>query len=244
MTRHSRCTFHAVRLALIMATIIVLVVMPVRVMMQPWIILFEYNRPGFPPDLFGMNRAERERLALVGVESIVGPRGMEALRQARLDDGRLAFTQREISHMQDVRNVTGNLYAAQVIALVWLAGAALVAYRKKSARPALASAVQTGALTTLAGVMGVGVFVAVAWNDFFTTFHRIFFEGDSWLFAYDDTLIRLYPVQFWIDVTVMICAALVVESLALAALLQLWRRRLDNQPQPLPHQERLADRCG
>lgn len=223
-----RITHHASRLLLILATIIALVIMPVRLMMQPWIIFFEYNRPGFPPDLFGMSRAERERLALAGIESIVGPRGMEVLQQARLDDGRLAFTQREISHMQDVRNVTGSLYTAQVIALMLLAGAALVAYRDKKVRPALASAVQTGALITLAGVMGVGVCVAVAWNDFFTTFHRIFFEGNSWLFLYSDTLIRLYPVQFWIDVTVMMCAAIVVESLALAALMQMWRRRLDN----------------
>jgi hypothetical protein len=36
----------------------------------------------------------------------------------------------------------------------------------------------------------------------------------------------LYPLQFWIDVTVMICVAIVVESGALAALAWWWHRRL------------------
>ena len=34
------------------------------------------------------------------------------------------------------------------------------------------------------------------WN-FFTVFHEIFFKGDSWLFLYSDTLIRLFPLPFW-----------------------------------------------
>ncbi len=34
---------------------------------------------------------------------------------------------------------------------------------------------------------------------FFTLFHQVFFEGDSWLFLYSDTLIRLFPIRFWQD---------------------------------------------
>jgi len=34
---------------------------------------------------------------------------------------------------------------------------------------------------------------------FFTQFHLIFFEGDTWLFLATDTLIRLFPPQFWFD---------------------------------------------
>ena len=28
---------------------------------------------------------------------------------------------------------------------------------------------------------------------------QIFFKGDSWLFYYSDTLIRLFPIRFWQD---------------------------------------------
>ncbi len=212
---------------IILATILVLVVMPVRVMMQPWIIQFEYNRPGFPPDLFGMDRVERERLALAGVESISGPRGMDALRQARFDDGTPAFTGREISHMDDVRRVTGGLYTAQGVALILLVVAAVWFYRDPRTRPVVAAALRTGAQVTGLAVVGVGIFMMVAWNVFFTAFHRIFFAGDSWLFSYSDTLIRLYPVQFWIDVAVMMCVAIIGESLVVGAVAWGWQARLN-----------------
>ena len=34
---------------------------------------------------------------------------------------------------------------------------------------------------------------------FFAGFHSLFFEGDSWLFLFSDTLIRLFPIRFWQD---------------------------------------------
>ena len=43
------------------------------------------------------------------------------------------------------------------------------------------------------------VFSLLAFRAFFTAFHRVFFEGDTWLFHYSDTLIRLFPERFWQD---------------------------------------------
>jgi integral membrane protein (TIGR01906 family) len=64
---------------------------------------------------------------------------------------------------------------------------------------------QGGWLTVgLAAAVGLTVLLGMTaspdifWQ-FFTAFHGMFFEGDSWLFAYSDTLIRLYPVRFWQD---------------------------------------------
>jgi integral membrane protein (TIGR01906 family) len=48
-------------------------------------------------------------------------------------------------------------------------------------------------------VLLVGFFGALAFRQFFTLFHALFFEGDSWLFLYSDTLIRLFPMRFWQD---------------------------------------------
>jgi uncharacterized membrane protein len=47
-------------------------------------------------------------------------------------------------------------------------------------------------------VVGIVVNPDVFWN-FFAGFHSLFFEGDSWLFLYSDTLIRLFPLRFWQD---------------------------------------------
>ena len=56
----------------------------------------------------------------------------------------------------------------------------------------------------LAVTVGLIVLVGIAanpnvFNSFFVAFHSLFFEGDSWLFLYSDTLIRLFPLRFWQD---------------------------------------------
>ena len=55
------------------------------------------------------------------------------------------------------------------------------------------------------GLIGVLIlFWVINFKQLFTSFHRIFFEGDSWLFLFSDTLIRLFPMRFWQDVFIMI----------------------------------------
>ena len=63
-------------------------------------------------------------------------------------------------------------------------------------------------------------------GEFFTTFHRIFFAGESWIFPYSDTLIRLFPMRFWADVATVIAALLVVEAIVAGAAGWLWMRRV------------------
>jgi integral membrane protein (TIGR01906 family) len=38
----------------------------------------------------------------------------------------------------------------------------------------------------------------------FVGFHRLFFEGSSWIFPLSDTFIRLYPERFWRDTFVLV----------------------------------------
>jgi uncharacterized membrane protein len=47
-------------------------------------------------------------------------------------------------------------------------------------------------------IVGMAINPDVFWR-FFTAFHSLFFEGDSWLFLFSDTLIRLFPIRFWQD---------------------------------------------
>ena len=57
-----------------------------------------------------------------------------------------------------------------------------------------------GLAGVVAAVVIVGMFLLpnLFWA-FFEGFHSLFFEGDSWLFQYSDTLIRLFPLRFWQD---------------------------------------------
>jgi hypothetical protein len=83
------------RTVIVVAVPVVLVVMPIRVLMHPRWVYFEYGRPDFPPDSFGFTPQERTRLAITGIESIIGPRGVVVLQEARFADNSPAFNERE-----------------------------------------------------------------------------------------------------------------------------------------------------
>ncbi|MBC8099255.1 MAG: DUF1461 domain-containing protein, partial [Armatimonadetes bacterium] len=87
----------------------------------------------------------------------------------------------------------GSLGALLVIALLWTRD-----------RSALATALLRGGLLTVGGVVVIVLGVIIAWDSFFTTFHQLFFQDGTWIFYYSDTLIRLFPEQFWFDAALLI----------------------------------------
>lgn len=60
-------------------------------------------------------------------------------------------------------------------------------------------AVSYGGWLTLGLILLVIAGVFINFNQLFASFHAIFFEGDTWLFFTNDTLIRLFPEKLWSD---------------------------------------------
>jgi integral membrane protein (TIGR01906 family) len=75
-----------------------------------------------------------------------------------------------------------------------------------------------GAWATLGVLLVLGVLGALGWNTFFTDFHKLFFSGGNWEFYMDDTLIRLYPPQFWVDAAVVLAGIGAIVSVVLLIL--------------------------
>ena len=228
--------WHSLAKALIIIAVpIVVVILPIRIAMQPWVVPFLYSQPNFPPEAYGMSNEERLRLGLIGIDSVAGPRGVEVLREARLSDGTPAFNEREIRHMNDVRVLIDWLFPLHTVItiLATIAVVALAIYRPT--RHMVGTALIAGVVATVLGVIGLGVFAVVGWDIFFTLFHRIFFTGDTWLFLATDTLIRLYPELFWFTITLMLGGAMLVECIVLAVAGALLRASGRNAaPQPAP----------
>jgi integral membrane protein (TIGR01906 family) len=61
-----------------------------------------------------------------------------------------------------------------------------------------------GGWLTIGIIVVILGYLALNFNSLFTNFHRIFFEGDTWLFRFSDTLIRLFPLRFWRDAFIWI----------------------------------------
>ncbi len=214
------------QLLMILSLPVALVMGNIRLVTAHWFTRLEYGKANFPPDPYGMSASERVRLAGVCVDYLATGAPLSLLAGLRLEDGSPAFNARELRHMADVQFVYQRLMALGIVAGVILVCSAVVLGVRERSLKGIASAVLGGCLLTVGLLVALGAYMLLAWDSFFTAFHRLFFEGDSWLFLHSDTLIRLFPMPFWVDVAVTIVALLIGELLILGALYLVWKRRL------------------
>jgi integral membrane protein (TIGR01906 family) len=202
----------------------ILVVNGFRVLATDAFVEWELGRDGFPPDLYGFDTEQRTALAKLGLRSIEpGSEGIVLLERATLPDGSPAFGERELTHMRDVRTLFGAALRVQLVALLSIVALGLLLWRTRL-RAAVPAGLLAGSLATLAiAVLAVPV-ILLGFDGFFVRFHEIFFSGDSWEFSNADTLIRIYPEQFWVDVSRLTAALAVAQAIVLGALSWWWLR--------------------
>jgi len=189
------------RIGLGLVTLIIpffLIMSAVRVLIQPWYPRFEYRTPDFPPDPYGFTLADRLKWAGLSIEYLTNDADISFLADLRLQDGNPLFNERELSHMLDVKIVVQKMYQAWNILAVALLAAFGLAWLGKRL-PELAGALANGGKLTITLIVCVLALVAVSFDWLFTMFHRLFFTGNTWIFLYSDSLIRLFPIPFWRD---------------------------------------------
>lgn len=196
---------------------IVLLSLNLRLVTGHWFVRWEYGRPGFPPDPFGLSTAERIRLATVCQDFLASNADISLLADLELPNGEPAFNERELRHMVDVQAVYYGLTIAGIVSgLIWIAAVA-VSLASNRVRENIPAALVRGSMTTLVLLALVGGFMIVSWGQFFDAFHRLFFSGNTWIFPNSDTLIRLFPIRFWIDIAATLVGLLTVEAVVLGA---------------------------
>ena len=205
------------RILLVLAVPIVLSMGVVRLVTLPWYPAWEYGRSGFPEDPLGMPPDERLRLARACVAFLNLPPGTVELGDLRFSDGSVAFNGREISHMDDVKRVYDRLTAIALFAFVIACVAGWFLGRRWGAATVW-GALSDGGLTTLGVLIVLGAWMLLGFEAFFAAFHGVFFQEDSWLFPYSDTLIRLFPLQLWQDVGLIIVGGVGITAFVLALL--------------------------
>ena len=197
---------------LIVLVPVVLILAAVRIVLHPWFLEFEYRTPGFPADSFGFSMEDRLNYSRVALEYLLNDEDISFLAKQRFPAGEqvpytsctmmvdcnLMYNQRELRHMEDVKMVVQAAltvwYGAMAVVLLagiwaWRAGW-LEDYRWALAR---------GGMLTVLLILGILLLVLAAFGFFFVAFHQVFFEADTWLFLWSDTLIRLFPERFWRD---------------------------------------------
>ncbi|MFJ6455115.1 TIGR01906 family membrane protein [Paenarthrobacter sp. NPDC091669] len=183
---------------------VILLVLAVRAVTSPLFLWVEYNRPGFPGDGYGFSTDDRMTYGSYAVDYLsnwAGPRYLGGLVH---QDGAKLFTDSEVAHMADVKLVILSSFGAGLL-LIILSIIAILYLRKRS-NGGIRRGLFAGSIVTLVIIIGLAVLAALSWQQFFTEFHRIFFANGTWTFSLEDTLIRLFPGQFWIDAGIVIGA--------------------------------------
>ncbi len=184
---------------------LVLIGLAIRVLLTPLFYQIEYSMPYFPPDEYGFTKADRLQWAPYAVNYLINSADISYLGDLQFDDGSPLYNERELRHMQDVKNVTGSALRIWYVSLALFLGLGLWAWFGGWWEYFLLGLKRGGWLMVgLAGLIGAIVIVGIAVNpnvfdEFFVLFHSLFFEGNSWLFYFSDTLIRLFPIRFWQD---------------------------------------------
>lgn len=209
----------------------VLILSSVRLLLTPAFLEWEYRSPGFPADPYGFSTEDRLRWAPFALAHLFEAQPSSFLAGLEFEDGSPAFNEREVRHMEDVRRLTQA--ALKVWAVAWVAaGGASTWIAAQSGWASLAGPLRAGARATLILTVGLGLLVALGFPLFFLGFHRIFFQGDTWLFAYTDTLIRLFPIRFWRDASIAFAVLTLGSSGTLYLVTSAARRTSPSHPSP------------
>ena len=197
---------------------VVVVGAAVRAVATSSFLWFEYHRPGFPADRFGFSLDDRMTYGSYALDYVVNFAPPRYLGDLRTPGGEPLFLESEVGHMADVKGVLGlGFFIALVLFVLAVLACAYLARRYKGG---VRRALFAGAVVTLAGAVVLTVLAVIAWETFFTQVHALFFADGTWTFYVDDTLIRLFPEQFWTDSAVMV--ALLVAGATILTLLLTW----------------------
>ena len=127
------------------------------------------------------------------------------------------FTEPEAIHFRDVRDLLERVYFVQTVATVIML-AALVAAIVAAARGRRELAalvfrrIRQSAVWTVVAIIGIGLFAALGgFNFLFLQFHLLSFSNDLWRGTADDRMIQLFPQLFFLQATLLIGFAAIIE---------------------------------
>jgi integral membrane protein (TIGR01906 family) len=181
---------------------------------------FEYDR--IEQDRFGLSPEERLQLAHATLDYLRRPEPshqvIHLLEELRLPGtNEPLYNEREIGHMVDVKDVVDGMKIILWVAAVLVIGGFLVLFLRAETRTDAYRALMRGGIVTTSILLAIALFILVAWPIFFVQFHQLLFPPDSWSFAYSDSLIRLFPEQFWFDFGVILSVGTLLEGILVAA---------------------------
>ena len=138
------------------------------------------------------------------------------LSDLKFEDGTNIYNDREISHMVDVKNLLlQSLNIFYIILVIYFL--LFFFFLKKNSLKFFLQGISYGGWFTIGLIGFIIAGIAISFDQLFTLFHKLFFTGDTWLFNYSDTLIRLFPMRLWQDAFIMMGAITLIIAIICVA---------------------------
>jgi integral membrane protein (TIGR01906 family) len=130
--------------------------------------------------------------------------------------------------MEDVKTVTQSAFRILVAGLGITSMMVIGLWKNGYFRSHLKQGALNGSIVTISMICSIIVVAIVSWDTFFTDFHEIFFASGTWRFSYSDTLIRLFPEQFWFDAALTIGILTSLGAILILMLTWNWKKQSPN----------------
>ena len=204
----------------------ILFVVSVPVFLVSSTVLWEFNEPrlysyGFEkydiPTLMFMSTEDLERVAAQLRDYFNNDRELINVQYA----GHPFFSEREVTHLRDVKLLLNRVKALRWVALALTLGATIAGFAMKrdAFAPQLARLAMWAGGLTLGVLLLAGLGFFIDFGRLFILFHQLSFSNDFWqLDPLRDNLIRMFPEGFWNDAAMLIVLITVIEALLLTAI--------------------------
>jgi integral membrane protein (TIGR01906 family) len=204
----------SIRLVLYGAFPVALLLTALRLVAAPAFSEAQLHHGGLPEDRYGMATVDRLSWSRFISAYLEGAVDEGALASAVLPPGQAvpdrepgvgcrAFTPRELRHLADVKRLLGVTTGWWMVSLLALV-LALCGLRIHGGWSTVRQDLQRAASITLVVLTAGTLGAALQADRLLNLMHRAFFAGNSYLFYTSDTLVRVYPEQYWRNAVVCI----------------------------------------
>lgn len=134
---------------------------------------------------------------------------------------RSIYSEKEISHMRDVKTLIKGLYVLSTISLTLILTTIIwgIAIKKSRFIAVLLKLLSSSAKYILITAIILGIVSILAFEQVFLIFHEISFANDLWMLdPSKDYLIMMFPQTFFLEATLLIGLFILIECLILICL--------------------------
>jgi len=170
----------------------------------------------------GLSDAELKRAARELIAYLNSPNRMLLDINVTYDNGQSGplYDRGAVEHMKDVKGLLWLNYSICLATTVCVLLQVIVFWLKKRAMLAweLAKSAWHGGLVTCGLLVCMALLAVTGFDSFFTKFHEIFFPYGNWIFYYDNHMVIMFPIGFWVDVVLLVGMAGMVLGATVAGL--------------------------